>query len=160
MSLFSTGRRLLVSFAVLGALALPAQAAQVSLGLQANATLSSVGFGAHTTVETPLNAAGTLRLRGSVEGNLNLGGVPDILLDVSLIQRYDAFYVGLGAGSGVAFDFVDHGSSFPGIVLSPIFLANVHGILGTTLSGGTTVEGVLRVGAVPRLEARVSFPLR
>ncbi|AZI44871.1 hypothetical protein EHF33_18320 (plasmid) [Deinococcus psychrotolerans] len=78
---------------------------------------------------------------------------------VSLIKRYDAFYVGLGAGSGVAFDFVDHGSSFPGIVLSPIFLANVHGILGTTLSSATTVEGVLRVGAVPRLEARVSFPL-
>ncbi|AZI44870.1 hypothetical protein EHF33_18315 (plasmid) [Deinococcus psychrotolerans] len=81
MSFSSTGHRLLVSFAVLGVLALPAQAAQVSLGLQANATLGSVGFGAHTTVETPLNAAGDLRLRGSVEGNLNLGGVPDILLD-------------------------------------------------------------------------------
>ncbi|GAA4018808.1 hypothetical protein GCM10022631_34910 [Deinococcus rubellus] len=112
------------------------------------------------TVATPFNAAGDLRLRGNLEGNLELGGVPDILLDVALIQRYDAFYIGLGAGSGVVFDFVDHGSSFPGIVLSPLFLANIHGIVGTTLSGGTTVEGVLRVGAVPRLEVRMSFPLR
>lgn len=119
-----------------------------------------MGFGAHVAVDTPLNAAGGLQLRGNLEGNFELGGVPDILLDVAFIQRYDAFYIGLGAGSGVAFDFVDHGSSFPGIFLSPLFLANVHGILGTTLGGGTTVEGLLRVGAVPRLEARVSFPLR
>jgi len=99
-------------------------------------------------------------LRGNVEGNLELGGVPDLLLDVTLIKQNAALYYGVGVGSGVAFDFVDHGSSFPGIVLSPIFLANVHGVLGTTLSSGTKVEGMLRIGALPRLQARVSFPRR
>lgn len=107
-------------------------------------------------LQASLNPARDLRLRGNVEPCV----VPDILLDAMFIQRYDAYYIGLGTGSGVAFDFVDHGSSFPGIVLSPLFLANVHGILGTMLSSSTTVEGVLRVGAEPRLEARVSFQLR
>lgn len=136
-------------------------AAQVSLGLQASATSGSLfGLGAHVMVSTPLNAARDLQLRGNLEGNLESGGVPDLLLDVTLIKRNAAFYYGVGVGSGVAFDFVDHGSSFPGIILSPIFLVNVHGVLGTTLSGGIAVEGLLRVGAAPRLEARVSFPLR
>lgn len=111
-------------------------------------------------VATPLNAAQDVQLRSNLQGDFNLGGVPDMLLDVAFIQRYDHFYIGLGAGSGVAFDFEDHGSSFPGIFLSPVALANVHGILGTTLRSGTTVEGLLRVGLAPRLEVRMSIPLR
>ena len=145
----------------------PGQAAQVSLGLQTGVATAApagkgalIGLGAHMTLSTPINAARDLQVRGNLEGNLQLNGVPNILLDVTLIKQRAGMYYGGGIGSGVSFDFADYGSGLPFIILSPEFLANIHGVVGTTLSNGTVVEGLFRLGAAPRLEARVSFPLR
>ena len=89
----------------------PGQAAQVSLGLQTSVGTAApagkgvlIGLGAHLTLSTPINAARDLQVRGNFEGNLQLNGVPNILLDVTLIKQSSGIYYGGGIGSGVSFE--------------------------------------------------------
>ncbi|AHX26559.1 hypothetical protein [Deinococcus deserti] len=159
-------------FAVL-ALSLSASAlAQTSAGVQGGAFVSGFGTrpegGVHimTTRTSAVEVLGTNRYRVSMEGNLAAGaGGPNLLLDASLLwPSGGGSYVGAGLGSGVGFPRNgDSGLPFPAFVLTPLALANLHGVYGVRLDSGMTVEGMVRLKPASEggsVTARISFPLR
>lgn len=137
-----------------------AQAAEWRFGVQGGTDILYGGaLGGHLSVEGPVNRAGTLNLRGTLEGNVHFQGLADTRLDVTLLGHSGNLYYGGGLGSGVAFDLNETGGGLPLFVYTPLLMANLHGVLGYDF-GGARLEGVARVGLNPGVGLRTSFPLR
>ncbi|GGK19173.1 hypothetical protein GCM10008955_10750 [Deinococcus malanensis] len=146
--------------------------AQTSVGVQGGAFVSGLGThpegGVHvmTTRTSPSGLLGASRYRLSLEGNLTAAaGGPNVLVDASLLWPVaGGSYLAAGLGSGVGFP--RDGSSglpFPAVVLTPLALANLHGVYGMRLDSGVTVEGMVRLRPASEgvsVTARISFPLR
>ena len=136
-----------------------AQAADWRFGVQAGADALGPALGGHVSVEGTVNRAGTLNLRGTLEGNVGFRGTANTRLDVALLGQSGNLYYGGGLGSGVLFDTTTTGGGIPLIVYTPILLANVHGVVGYDF-GGARVEGVARLGLASGVGVRASFGLR
>ena len=151
--------------------ACPAHAAGVTVGLNLQASAFVIGdnygtsgttsvpvlLGAHLMVGGPSTPADGWRWRGTLEGKYWLSGVGAVTADATLLKQQPAFYFGGGLGSGVLVNF--NNSLSDNLFYGALVLTNLHGVIGTDLGGGAQLEGVLRLGLISGVEARINFPL-
>jgi hypothetical protein len=143
-----------------------AQAAEFRLGAQLGAITAFGAGGAageagvQLSLQTPLNAARTLQLRGTLEGGAAFGAglaSPLLRLDTALLFTGGNLYYGGGLGSGVAL-VPGSTADLPTALFSPLLLLNAHGIVGKDF-GPFALEGLVRVGLLPSIHLRASIPL-